>query len=381
MKLGILTQPLHSNYGGLLQAWALQTVLSRMGHHSEIIQREFVRVCDLSILRQIAHKGKKSVMDILGKPTPVKPDTHQINIIRSNTSRFLNSRYSGLSPILYTEKSLREYISSQKFDGYVVGSDQVWRPCYSPAICNYYLDFIGEESNVKRIAYAASFGVDFWEYSPKQTDMAKRLAKKFDVITVRESSAVELVKRFLDCPATHVADPTMLLEKEDYESLVEKSTCKLHNSEGTTFCYVLDSSQDVQEVICKCMEVTHTTPYYCNAKRKVSSKEDLNNIEECIFPPVEQWIKSFMDAKMVITDSFHGTVFSIIFNRPFWVVANKNRGTARFTSLLSLFGLEDRLVTDSSKIDWNKPIDWKIVNEKRSLFASKSLSILTQSLK
>lgn len=79
MKLGILTQPLHSNYWGLLQAWALQTVLSRMGHHAEIIQREFVRVCDLSILRQIAHKGKKSVLDILGKLTPVKPTPNKYN--------------------------------------------------------------------------------------------------------------------------------------------------------------------------------------------------------------------------------------------------------------------------------------------------------------
>ena len=91
-------------------------------------------------------------------------------------------------------------------------------------------------------------------------------------------------------------------------------------------------------------------------------------------------MKSFMDAKMVVTDSFHGVVFSIIFNKPFWVVANISRGTARFTSILSLFNLEDRIVNDTSEMDWSKSIDWNKVNSLRNELKKKSLSILFNNL-
>ena len=90
-----------------------------------------------------------------------------------------------------------------------------------------------------------------------------------------------------------------------------------------------------------------------------------------------------MDAEMVITDSFHGCVFSIIFNKPFWVVGNKERGQARFSSLLSLFKLEDRLISvdDIESINWNTPIDWDSINNTKKEWQDLSLSFLTENLK
>ena len=91
------------------------------------------------------------------------------------------------------------------------------------------------------------------------------------------------------------------------------------------------------------------------------------DIEKCVTPPVEDWISAFMEAEMVVTDSFHGCVFSIIFNKPFWVIGNKARGMARFETLLSQYGLQDRLINPSEvgNIDVNKPINWDEVNNKR----------------
>ena len=105
----------------------------------------------------------------------------------------------------------------------------------------------------------------------------------------------------------------------------------------------------------------------------------LSSVED----PVEQWLQSFATASMVFTDSFHGTVFSIIFNKPFWVIGNKMRGMARFNTLLSIYGLQDRIISpeELSSVDLNTPIDWAPVNAIREQWKQKSLKFLTDNLK
>lgn len=381
MKLGILTQQLHCNYGGLLQAWALQQVLTRMGHEAWIIRRESSRSKDLNIIHRIISALYHNALQKIGRePVRVKLNDTQNQIIRKNTNKFIESRYTHLTPLIYTDSALKKYISSNQFDGYVVGSDQVWRPVYSPAIGNFFLDFVKDEPNIKRIAYAASFGVDRWEFSEQDTVMAQTLAPLFDLITVRESSAVGLVKDHLGCEAIHVLDPTMLLNKEEYVQLVNDSTCTVSESYGDLFCYVLDSTTEIRKIIDECKDKTNQRPYYCYAKRRIYGADDLLHIDECVMPPVEQWIKSFTDAEMVVTDSFHGTVFSIIFNRPFWIVSNEDRGSARFTSLTSLFGLENRIVTSHSSPNWDEPIDWSRVNARLEELRKQSIHLLSDSL-
>ena len=90
-----------------------------------------------------------------------------------------------------------------------------------------------------------------------------------------------------------------------------------------------------------------------------------NNIEDCVYPSVTAWLRAFMDAKLTIVDSFHGMVFSIIFNKPFWVIGNAGRGMSRFTSLLKIFHLEDRLLDADNldNVDFTKPINWTLVND------------------
>ena len=376
MKIGILTQPLHSNYGGLLQAWALQRTLVRLGHEALILNRSFTRK-PLPMWHRILSKVKRELLILSGKQKKYVKVTDQIKqISEQNVRKFRDNRYLGVSPVLNSEEELHDYVASQNFDAFVVGSDQVWRPMYSPNLMTYFLDFVKDNTKVKKIAYAASFGVDDWEFNQKQTNQAAELAPLFDIITVRESSGVKLVELYLKCNAIQVLDPTMLFEKEVYIDLVNNPTCRLKKSDGKLFSYVLDASDNLSQAIRKCSETTGLLPYYCNYKASIWKIKDKKEIGDCIVPPVEQWLKSFMDADMVVTDSFHGVVFSIIFNKPFWVVANLSRGTARFTSLLQLFDLEDRMVSDYSKIDWEKPIDWNRINSLRTRHKEFSISIL-----
>ena len=125
------------------------------------------------------------------------------------------------------------------------------------------------------------------------------------------------------------------------------------------------------QVLPKCQEETRT------------KKDVKRRIDDCVFPGVTTWLRAFMDAEMTIVDSFHGMVFSIIFNKPFWVIGNANRGMSRFTSLLKVFHLEDRLL-DADKlqnVDINCPIDWSSVNfilqQKRSECINLLCSVLS----
>src|SRR5690606_19965537 len=126
-----------------------------------------------------------------------------------NTYSFI-ARHIVLSDKVASDLQLREHFRNNRYDAVIVGSDQTWRPRYSPNIYNYFLDFLRDE-NVRRIAYASSFGTDKWEYNDKQTDRCSKLAKEFDMISVREKSGVDLCIRHLGVEALAVLDPTLLL--------------------------------------------------------------------------------------------------------------------------------------------------------------------------
>ena len=116
--------------------------------------------------------------------------------------------------------------------------------------------------------------------------------------------------------------------------------------------------------------------------KKVGNEKNILNVDDYVFPSPAKWLRSFMDAEMVITDSFHGTVFSIIFNKPFWVIYNAHRGNTRFNSLLKLFGLTERIIdiTDYSNIDFNKSIAWDNVNAIRQKNKQDALEFIKNNL-
>ena len=368
MKIGILTQPLRTNYGGLLQNFALQYVLKLLGNDVITLDQVPTKIPPWIL---VASCVKTFFLKVLGKGSNRKYPcqlSRQRKLIESNTRRFIDSYIIYTSP-LSNDASFRRYIAQNHIDVLLVGSDQVWRPIYNRNVLWNFFSF-ADNLDIKRIAYAASFGVDFWEFSEKQTYEAKKLIKLFDAISVRERSGIDLCKRFLNCDATHVLDPTMLLEKDDYARLVESENVCL--SKGELFTYILDETPQKQEFINSISAALSLTPFACMPQ---TSKD--------AYPPVTQWIRAFMDAKFVVCDSFHGAVFSIIFNIPFLIIGNKERGMSRFDSLLDTFGLQSRLVDDMTSIKsvMNTPIDWPVVNSIREEMKTASIEYLISVLK
>ena len=246
MKIGILTQPLMNNYGGLLQNYALQTVLKEMGHEVYTLDRDVAKPAHLkcaSIIKYSLHRLSGDKRRIRRWMT-----AKEKNIISQNTHPFIENYIQKTSKVT-TTKELRKLHETYKFDVYIVGSDQVWRPQYSPCISNYFLDFIPVNDPAKRIAYAASFGVDDWEFTRKETSLAKSLIKKFDSISVREDSAVNLCKQYFLVDAIKTADPTLLLNREAYEQLITHNDIK--QSDGNLFVYILDKNPQKEYFIQK----------------------------------------------------------------------------------------------------------------------------------
>lgn len=362
-KVLILTHALGPNYGGILQAYALQVCVKRQGvdpatsNYHSIWMKEWVVAHVRYMIRRVVHYIKPSISDL-----PPFVDKYTVN----KTLRFVD-KYMSLVPMY----ELRNPKFVTNYSTLIVGSDQVWRQAYVP-VDKYMFDF-AENLDIKRISYAASFGRDdLSEYSPELIVKTARLAKKFDAISVREDTGVNIVKQYWGVKADQHVDPTLLLDKEHYEVLIAEDEQNVTKSEGDLFAYVLDRDDKKERLIDDAAKALDLTPFEIMPPKPTSRKELKNNLDKFQLPPVTQWLKSFQDAKFVITDSFHGCAFSIIFNKPFIAIGNKRRGMARFTSLLKLFGLEDRLVSDvsdvteellKSKIDWKK-VNGTIIEEK-----------------
>ena len=368
MRIGILTLPLHTNYGGILQAYALQTTLERMGHKVEIINVPFTlpSISTVTILKRIIKK-------ILGKyPGYINYEgkfNQWLPIVAQNLKPFkdkclhMSQKYEDYSDILHDD-----------YDCIVVGSDQIWRPrMLLSDISNAYLSF-AEGWNIKRIAYSASFGTQNWEYTSLQTEKCKRLLKKFDAVSVREDSGVINCFKYFGEKAVHTLDPTLLLTKNDYNELIKDvpPVCK-----HQVFAYILDLNSEKKQMVedfsnKNNFEIRTINPELDNIKCDINTR---------IVPSVEEWLSAFRDSDFVLTDSFHACVFSILYQKPFAVIVNNERGSSRFLSLLSMFGLMNRIVSSTDDLNSIGKIDYGKVYEKYGKFKERSLSYLRDNLK
>ncbi|WP_417315550.1 polysaccharide pyruvyl transferase family protein [Cycloclasticus pugetii] len=365
MKIAILTQPLHTNYGGNLQNFALQKVLKDMGQEPVTIDRH--PSIKLRTKLKIGYFKRLVVHYLKGAPKPKARDYFSASknkTDRKHVLRFIET-YINKTPRLYSDKAVQKAFVKNKFYALIVGSDQCWRPMYSPNIKTYFFDFIENDQSIKKLAYAASFGTSEWEFDEQQTKMAQRLIKQFDAVSVREKQAVELVKDKLNVEASFVLDPTLLLDKEDYLTLINAHQPPLPTKQGV-YTYVLDTGGWKGKIINQVAKSLNSEVFNNQPKATIENPSD--NPDDYVIPSIEGWIKGFIDADFVVTDSFHGTVFSILFNKPFVSLLNSDRGASRFYSILSELGLENRLVTkyDYNQINalLNQELDWQKANEK-----------------
>lgn len=366
MRIAILTLPLHTNYGGILQAYALQHVLQSMGHEVLVIDEK--KDFKYSLKRRIEMYVKGKIKRLLkGKNAIIYSPEYYRQLWEArtkHTGRFISEHIARRVVSKVAE------LTENEFDAYVVGSDQIWRARYArpfPGVTNAFLQFT-QGWDVKRLSYAASFGVDEWEYTESETADCAAMARLFDAVSVREASGVKLSQTYLGVDAQHVVDPTMLLDAAAYTQLIKADT---PHSSGGLMCYRLDQGSEVGQIVSSIAKAKALKPFSANTQ----TENQQLSLEERIQPPVEEWLQGFRDAEFVVTDSFHACIFSILFAKPFVVIGNRSRGMARFESLLQMFSLTDRLVCSyedylARKESLLLPIDYErvssILTEKRS---------------
>lgn len=374
MKVGILTLPLWNNYGGILQAYALRLTVERLGHNAVLVDVKRDSLDTRSrALKQVKRWIKSKVLRINNQP--YYPNTNELRYISSKTREFVERKIvpsSGHIPISYLSSYAKE------LDAIVVGSDQVWRPEYCPSLEVYFLNFA--EKGLRKISYSASLGTNDWRFSAEQTSQCVRLLRDFYSVSVRESSAVGLIKQHMNVDVTQVCDPTLLLEVSDYLRVAGIPDSQSSGGDGV-FCYVLDPKEPRMQGLKEIGKQMDSDMFYIMPK--TFDKDYQKSRKDYVFQPIESWIKAFYKCDFVITDSFHGCLFSIIFNKPFIAIANTDRGRTRFESLLAIFDLEERLFSNVKDIDLsilNEPLDWKKINEIRENEKKKGFQFLTDSL-
>jgi len=297
-----------------------------------------------------------------------------INGVRTRTQiqafhkPFLRQHFATITPDLRSETAIRDSLKRYDLKAVVVGSDQVWRAQYIPEGCidNFFLDFV-EDDTIQKVSYAASFGVNQWEDDASR-ERIKEMLQRFNAVSVRERSAVDVCRdTFGYHDAVHVLDPTMLISADLYKDMASPSQKK--TQEKVVLSYLLDR-QPADEVARAALGNDY--------KSEILTSDDIGTVD------LPHWLRAFIDADFVITDSFHGTVFALIFQKQFISIVNHDRGADRFYSLLEQLGLENRMIdgadTQRSEALVAEPIDYEQVSGKLDQLRKHSLGFLSTAL-
>jgi len=376
-KVLITTLPLNANYGGILQAYALQRVVCDLG---------FRPVTDTSrpkpLLKRLRWRLLRHPYRWVRMASPARVD-QDWRISRRVTAPLRAFIARNIKTGLFMETggtpSGRARLA-KRFRTFVVGSDQVWRASYAN-IPAQFLDVLEpiQVDRPRRISFAASFGVDdIAEYSSDDRSRAAALIRRFDAVSVREKSGVRICRDEFGVRAEHHVDPTMLLTADDYLKLVSHAGGATSPAAGRLLTYRLDANDEVRRVEGVLSERLDLRPLELLTPWPPSHRAYAAKPAEFVMPSVEHWLASFASADFVVTDSFHGCVFSILFNRPFVVYANAERGAARFDSLLGVFGLEHHRVGAESPLIDERVFtpDWTRVNGVLDTERARGLSYL-----
>ena len=346
MRIGILTLPFEANYGWAVQRWALYHTIEKLGHQPTIINRRWSSnntSCINSFKRFVYY-----------------------NVICPRFKRFVDKETPSVTPVTRTPEETFEV--SKHLDAVIVGSDQVWRIENTRlAGLDFFLDFL-KDSPIKRLSYAASFGKDTWQGTEDETIKVKNLLQKFNAISVREDSGVGLCNNLFDVESSHVLDPTLLLTADDYNQLLSKP-----KSRQELVTYILDSTEEKRYTISEIAKQCNLKEVNLYPSRSFT-----------FYKSVYTWLEKIRDARYVVVDSFHGMVFCILFHKQFAVFANSKRGLTRFTSLLGMLGLIERMTTVFGKEEVLKilkqPIDYVSVESMLATHRKKSLGFLENNL-
>jgi hypothetical protein len=259
-------------------------------------------------------------------------------------------------------------LNESDYDILMVNSDQTWNNFskYEDRLLNYgYLKF-AENWTIPRFVYGASLGVNYWKFSDKFDTIVRRLLKKFSGISVREIGAIEIVKKHLGINPELVLDPTLLIDKKYYLDLIKDYKNEFNSNDSYIFVYELEKMLSMELFIKLSVEKLKYKLYRCTSLDKDYLKRFIYGIYNC---------------KAVITNSYHGILFSIIFRKPFVAFNLKYRGNDRFNTLIDIYGLKKRIVSEDNPPNiflLTEPfdVDMKIINE----LTKKSIDYLKKNL-
>lgn len=360
MNIGIITHPLHSNFGGILQNYAMQEVLRRM-EHVPITYRFSI---SLTFVDWININLRVLLKKLLGKNVQFRESPWNYKKRMQGLEHFIE-RNIKCYPSNNSKENLNDFIVDNSLSALIVGSDQVWRPKYVKNIYNMFLDF-AEDKNIIRISYAASFGTDSWEFDHDQQKRCSELLEKFNNVSVREQSAVKICESRFHRKAKWVLDPTLLLSKNDYNCLCVSIP---PSTEKYILAYFLDTNDAKLSYLSKMSQLL-------NLKIRVQP----SGIDIKEHDTIDNWLSNFRDASFVITDSYHGTIFSIIYNKEFRTFYNYSRGNARMDSILTFFSNKVNFISENDMSYDVTGVDWEYVNNNIEELRQSSFDFLRDSI-
>ena len=289
-RVGVINLPDSRNIGNMMVKFAMYTKLTELGLNATII-------------------SPKHIID-------------KLKVDSSFLFKTINSH------LLYVNDNFSE-LKESDFDFLLVNSDQTWNFYNYEFFYNVALLKFAENWNVNKFIYAASMAKYDWYYNKSDEELFKKLLIKFTGISFREKGTVKLLEDNLGLNSVFVLDPTLLIDKHYYLDEIHNYKPNFKFKEKFIFVYQLDKNENISKTIKE-------------ASKKFNLSINILNLKKRNY--VENFIYGISNCEAVITDSFHGTVFSIIFKKPFISFINKVRGKARFESLKEVFNLDNRII-------------------------------------
>ena len=317
--VAVLNFARYTNYGGILTAWSVHNAVKRLGYYVKTIDFVCDAIQNIRKKNNFLHNGQPLIANAFKKYFDWTDECHNYFDLKN-----LNN----------------------KANTFIIGSDQVWRHGGEHLWLWHTLKhhrhrgiYFGSFANnsKKLISYAASFGVDKFEGNNIITELTRHHIKRFDNISVRERTGIDICKNTFGVEATQTLEPVFLNTPEDWQLLIDDSTAQLPKQKYIAY-YILDKNQKKEQLLKEvCADLN---------MEAIDLSNDLTR-------PVNDFLKYLANAEFVVTDSFHGCCFATIFKRKFIGIINSQRGATRF-ELFQKFGLSHRIISQPTAYTANK---------------------------
>lgn len=372
-KIGIITIYNGSiNYGGNLQSYALT---KRLLNDNYIAEQISFNPKSISVRKNSLFKKIMNLPKILSNIIKLKKSS-SVNTIKKLAFENFNKRIIPHSEKVYNRENINECV--ENYDAFITGSDQVWNfAWYNP---EFFLDFV--PSSKKKISYSASIGRD--SLTEEQKEVFKNSLKDFDAVSVREPSSIKLIEDLSPVPVVSTLDPTLLLEREDWDKVSSKRLIE----EDYIFCYFLGNYKKTRKLVNEFAKKYELKIAFIPYMSGVALSDGKFGDYRLVDASPEDFISLIKHAKYIFTDSFHAVVFSHIYGKEFFVFNRDKRAlmNGRIKDITSLFACQERYCDTNEKmalsyIEGLSPLDYTRETDEFLAKKRESIEFLENNLK